>query len=465
VVSEALSTPPLYDTEGLYDEALTADGRPRPQYAALLAALTRIDLEAAERAARDHADELGVSFGTVRFPVDPVPRIFESAEWDLVERGLLQRKLALNAFIADVYGERRMVEAGEIPTRAIESADHFEPWMIGVELRHPHAPLAGLDLVRDDEGGLDVLEDNLRTPSGFAYRRAVRAAVDAALPFDPPRDRAGMEPDVELLGQALREAAPRGGGDPSIALLSDGSDNSAWFEHRELARLLGIPLVTRDDLAVRGGRLHARLGDGATRELQVLYRRTDEDRLRDESGRPTWLAEALLDPVRRGHLAVVNAFGTGVADDKLVYAYVEAMIRFFLKEEPLLRSVHTYDLGDTEEREAALKRIDELVIKPRSGHGGRGIVVARHADDEDRAAIAAAIREQPERFVAQETIEISRHPTVCGGSLQPRHVDLRAFAVGSGVLPGGLTRVAFERGSLVVNSSQNGGAKDTWVVR
>jgi uncharacterized circularly permuted ATP-grasp superfamily protein len=465
VVSEALSNQALYDTEGLYDEALTPEGRPRRQYAALLAGLASIDLEAAERTARAHVDGQGVSFGSAPFPVDPVPRIFELAEWEAVERGLLQRKLALNAFIADAYGERRMVAAGEIPERAIESAGHFEPWMLGVELPHPHAPLAGLDLVRDDEGDMEVLEDNLRTPSGFAYRRAVRAAVDAALPFEPPKDRAGMEPDVELLGAVLREAAPGGGGDPSIALLSDGPENSAWYEHRLLASLLGIPLVTRDDLAVRGGRLHARLDDGSTRELQVVYRRTDEDRLRDERGGPTWLAHALLEPIRRGRLAVVNAFGAGVADDKLVHGYVEAMIRFFLGEEPLLRSVHTYDLGNPEQREAALERLDELVIKPRSGHGGRGIVVARHATEEDRVAIAAAIRERPEDFVAQETIAISRHPTVCSGRLQPRHVDLRAFAVGSGVVPGGLTRVAFKRGSLVVNSSQDGGAKDTWVVR
>jgi uncharacterized circularly permuted ATP-grasp superfamily protein len=455
----------VYDPEGHYDEALTADGRPRPHYAALLAGLVDADLERLARATREHLEAHDVSFASAPFPVDPVPRVFELAEWQRLERGLLQRKRALNAFVADAYGERRMVAAGEIPARAIESADHFEPWMLGVELGQAHAPVAGLDLVRGDDGELAVLEDNLRTASGFAYRRGARDAVDATLPQDPPAGRLGLEPDLELLARVLREAAVDGAGDPSIALLSDGPENSAWWEHGVLASRLGIPLVTRDDLFLRRGRLHTQLPGGRSRELQVLYRRTDEDRLRDERGRPTWLAEALLDLVREGRLAVVNAFGAGLGDDKLIHGYVEAMVRFFLGEEPLLPSVHTYDLGDREAREAALQRLDDLVVKPRSGHGGRGIVVCRHANEEDRRAIAAAIRKRPERLVAQETITLSRHPTVCGSRLEPRHVDLRAFAVGPGVVPGGLTRVAFKRGSLVVNSSQDGGAKDTWVVR
>ena len=460
MASEAIPSAPVYETDGYCDEALSADGRPRPHYAEALTALAEADLSAIAERTVAHLAQREVSFGSAPFCVDPVPRIFEAQEWDLLARGMLQRVRALNAFIADVYGERNMVAAGRIPERAIEGADHFEPWMLGVDIRHVHAPVAGIDIVRSGDGKLAVLEDNLRTPSGFAYRRAARAAVDEVLPLEPPEGRLGLEPDVELLGEELRAAAPEGNGDPSIALLSDGPSNSAWYEHRVLASKLDVPLVTRSDLSLRAGRLYA-----GSRELQVVYRRTDEDRLRDERGRPTWLAEALLDPMRSGRLAVVNGFGTGVADDKLVHAYVEEMVRFFLDEEPLISSVHTFDLGDPEARAAALARLEELVVKPRSGHGGQGIVVCAHATEEDRVAIARSIRERPERYVAQETITLSRHPTVCGGRLEPRHVDLRAFVVGPGVVPGGLTRVAFQRGSLVVNSSQDGGAKDTWVVR
>jgi uncharacterized circularly permuted ATP-grasp superfamily protein len=469
MVSEALSSPPVYETEGLYDEALTPDGQPRPEYAELIARLAVSDLRTVAARTRDHLGAEGVSFGTGRgsvlFPVDPVPRIFGLAEWERLERGILQRLRALNAFIADAYGERKIVAAGRIPVRAIEGADHFEPWMLGVEVPTTHAPTAGLDIVRGADGVLMVLEDNLRTPSGLAYREAARRAVDAALPLAPPPGRLGLEPHYELLAQELRAAAPDGRGDPSIALLSDGPGNSAWYEHRVLASRLAIPLVTRDELFVRRGRLHAQLPGSRSRELQVVYRRTDEDSLRDELGRPTWLAQGLLDPVRRGSLAVVNAFGAGLADDKLLHAYVEEMVRFYLGEEALLPSVRTYDLGEPESREAALDQLDDLVVKPRSGHGGHGVVVCRHASAPDRARIAREIRERPESFVAQETIALSRHPTVCGERLEPRHVDLRAFAMGPGVAPGGLTRVALKRGALVVNSSQDGGAKDTWVVR
>jgi uncharacterized circularly permuted ATP-grasp superfamily protein len=467
VIGEA-SAAPVYATEGFYDEALTADGRPRPAYEEVLAALAASDLPAVAERTRDRISADGVSFGSGRrevpFWVDPVPRIFELSEWEQLERGILQRTRALNEFIEDVYGERRIVAAGHIPRRAIDGADHFEPWMLGVEVRGPHALVAGLDIVRGASGELAVLEDNLRTPSGFAYREAARRAVDDALPLEPPAERVGLEPDYELLGEQLRAAAPDGGGDPSVALLSDGAGNSAWYEHRVLASRLGIPIVGRSDLFMRRGRLHAQLPGGRERELQVIYRRTDEDQLRDDLGRATWLAGALLEPLRRGRLSVVNAFGTGVADDKLIHAYVEEMVRFYLGEEPLLPSVHTYDLGDPGAREAALGQLGDLVVKPRSGHGGHGVVVCRHATEHDRAVIARDILERPESFVAQETITLSRHPTVCGTGLEPRHVDLRAFVVGPAVVPGGLTRVALKRGALVVNSSQDGGAKDTWVV-
>ena len=270
-----------------------------------------------------------------------------------------------------------------------------------------------------------------------------------------------------MLKGALAAAAPDGVDEPSIVVFSDGPGNSAWYEHRRLARELGLPGVTLEDLSVRSGRLWARC-DGEPRAVDVLYRRTDEDRLTDQAGRLTDVGAALYEPLRTGALSVVNGFGTGVADDKLVHAYVEDMVRFYLSEEPLLPSVRTYDLGVPETLEMALDRIDELVIKPRAGHGGRGVVVAPHARDEDVRRTADEVRANPTPFIAQELVMLSRHPTVVDGRLQPRHIDLRPFVFqspgGAEVAPGALTRVALERDALVVNSSQRGGAKDTWVL-
>ncbi len=248
-------------------------------------------------------------------------------------------------------------------------------------------------------------------------------------------------------------------------LLSDGPANTAWYEHRRIATELGIPLVTLGDLDASRGRLHA-LIDGRRRPVDVVYRRTDEDRMTDEHGRLTSVGAALYEPLRAGTLTCVNGFGTGVADDKLVHAYVEEMIGFYLHEAPLLPSVHTYDLDSS--LTEVLDRLDELVVKPRTGHGGHGVVVGPHADVADLRKVAQAIRRDPHDYVAQDTIMLSRHPTVIDGRLEPRHVDLRPFVFltpdAAAVAPGGLTRVALERGALVVNSSQRGGGKDTWVL-
>jgi uncharacterized circularly permuted ATP-grasp superfamily protein len=405
----------------------------------------------------------GVTFGDRPFRVDPVPRQIEAEEWALLERGLTQRVAALNAFIADVYGDREIVRAGVVPSPAIESADHFEPWMLGVRMRALHAPIVGLDVVRGPDGQLRVLEDNVRTPSGFAYAIAARAAVDARLPISPPTRRRALDPALDAIRQVLWQADPRRSGRPVAVMLSDGPSNPAWFEHRQLARALAIPLVTPGDVVRRKGDLFALLPEGE-RRIDVLYRRTDEDRLREPGGRPTWLAELLLEPIRRGTLAVVNAPGAGVADDKLIHAYADRMIRFYLQEEPSVPSVPTFDLTDLDVRLEALGRIDELVVKPRAGHGGAGIVVCPHAEPEDRRRAARLVRQRPDRVIAQETVMLSRHPTVIDGQLEPRHVDLRVFVADGKLLPLALTRVAFGRDALVVNSSQNGGAKDTWVM-
>jgi uncharacterized circularly permuted ATP-grasp superfamily protein len=468
----AAPTLAAYDPTAFYDEAVQPDGRPRPGYGRILEALAELDLHALSDAIARDPRARRVTFASVtgpqRFHVDPVPRVFERREWNRLRDGLCQRARALGEFLTDVYGERRIVAAGVMPARVVDGAEHFEPWMLGVESPGGPAPVVGFDVVRGADGRLKVLEDNLRTPSGFTYALAARRIVDAHLPTAARLPRADIDACFDRLGDALRAAAPDGGGDPSIVLLSDGPANSAWYEHVTIARRLAIPVVQPSDLRPRGGSLYAALPSGRLREVQVVYRRTDEDRLSDVRSSGTWVADALLGPIRNGRLGVVNACGNGVADDKLVHAYVEDMVRFYLGEEPLVESVRTYDLGRREYRTRALGRLGALVVKPRAGYGGHGVVIGSQCTRIERDAAAAAIRETPERFVAQETVPLSRHPTVVDGKLVPRHVDLRAFAFGTGpditVVPGGLTRVALEPGSLLVNSSQNGGGKDTWVV-
>jgi len=458
-------------TAGVYDEAFCESGVPRPEYAALLGDLADVDLARLAAAVANSLSARGVQFktahGLLPFTVDPIPRVVSDDEWRLLEAGLVQRARALNAFIADVYGARSIIAAGEMPARVLEEIPHHETKLAGIQPPGGiYAHVAGIDLVRAEDGRFLVLEDNLRTPSGVTYAMAARAALEECLPVAPPTLRSTSQA-VELLSETLRGAAPAGVDEPSIVLLSDGPQNSAWYEHQVLARGLGVPLVTLADLDSRNGRLRARI-DGALRPVDVVYRRTDEDRLRTDDGRPTALAQALLEPCRRGTLACVNGFGAGIGDDKLVHVYVEAMVRFYLGEEPRLRSVPSYDLAEPTALATALDRLDALVIKPRSGSGGYGIVVCAHANRHDRQRIATAIQRSPERFVAQELVIFSQHPTVCDGLLEPRHVDLRPYVYSRpdqvSVLPGGLTRVAFDPGSLVVNSSQNGGGKDTWVL-
>jgi uncharacterized circularly permuted ATP-grasp superfamily protein len=453
---------------GARDEALTPEGRPRPGYEQVMGALAEADLGGISKSIKRHLGERQVSFrsevGSHAFHVDPVPRILEAAEWDGLAAGMRQRARALNAFIADVYGDQRIVKQGVVPARVIESARHFEPEAVGVQVHGGHAPVVGFDLVRGADGRFGVLEENLRTPSGLAYGSAARGAVDAAVPFDAPSGRRELGSSFSSLREAIRLAAPDGDGEPTMVLLSDGPFNSAWYEHRELATRLDIPIVTAHEVHQRFGRLHYTDEDGRSRAIQVVYRRTDEDRLVDERGNPTWIADLLLEPVRRGRVSVVNDLGAGVGDDKLTHAYVQQMIRFYLGQEPVLSSVHTYDLGDDEAREEVLGRLDEMVVKPRAGYGGEGVVICRDAPADDLRRVASLIREHPVRFVAQELVALSSHPTVCDGELEPRHVDLRAFSIGEEVAPGTLTRVALRKGSMIVNSSQDGGGKDTWLL-
>jgi uncharacterized circularly permuted ATP-grasp superfamily protein len=461
-------------TDGVFDEGFAPDGRPRPAARAGLEAVARArpdDL--AERIGRS-LQRAGVRFssveGDLQFYVDPVPRVITAADWEPVKRGVAQRVRALNAFVADVYGERRIVTEGVVPPEVVDSADYHEPAMRGVT---PPSDVwfgvAGLDLVRDARGEWLVLEDNVRTPSGFAYLHATRRALLEHIDVAPEATPRPLDGEIDLLADTLRAVAPpsvRGHRAPLAAVLTDGEDNSAYWEHAWLARQLGIPLIEPRELEVRDGELWLlarRLREG--RRIDVIYRRTNADRLDSDIGR------LLIEPVRAGRLGLVNQFGTGVADDKLTHAYVERLIRFYVGEEPVLRSVPTYDLAQPEQLEEALDTFDELVLKPRAGHGGVGVLIAPHASREDIEATRDAVIANPGDWIAQRLVMLSTHPTIVdGGRLAPRHIDLRPFVfLGEGctprVVPGGLTRVARDEGALVVNSSQNGGAKDTWVMR
>jgi uncharacterized circularly permuted ATP-grasp superfamily protein len=438
-------------------------------YAAIRAQLTAGDLEEVHADIQQQLHLEEVRFGGVDggpFVVDLVPRIISASEWSSIAAGLRQRVRALEAFVADVYDAQAIVAAGVVPVSVIETASYYEPILRGLEVG-TWISLAGLDLVRDADGELRVLEDNLRTPSGLAYALAARRVVSGRVGVPADRELAPLDGGIELIARALVAAAPPGVEDPFCVLLTDGERNSAHHEHRVLAQLLEIPLLTPELLERRGEEIFTRI-DGRRRRVDVLYRRTDADRLAGRDGELTSLGELLMTPWCAGRLGVVNAFGTGVADDKRTHAYVEDAVRFYLGEEPLLRSVPTLDLSDPSVRASALDRLAELVIKPRDGHGGHGVVIGPAASPQELSRLRVEITADPGRFVAQELVCLSSHPTLCDGELVPRHIDLRPFVVSGGgeieVIPGGLSRVALQEGSTIVNSSQNGGAKDTWIL-
>ncbi|MFT4048788.1 MAG: circularly permuted type 2 ATP-grasp protein [Solirubrobacterales bacterium] len=475
-VSVSRETWPGYAPEaGGFDEAFDENGHPRPHYAAILRQLAELDLAELKSSAQAEVDRRGVAFttttGTQPFTVDPVPRVIPADEWRLIATGVAQRTRALNEFVLDAYGEQRIVAAGILPEGAIESAEYFEPDLVGTS---PPAGiftnLAGLDLVRGGDGVLRVLEDNVRSPSGLTFSIAARQMSDAAVPFTGGQQKlpAGDEVFAEI-SAALHAAAPESAGDePAIALVTDGPTSAAWFEHKRIADALDIYLFALDQLENHGGAVYGRDDDGLLKPIDVIYRRTDLDRLRLASGALSHFGELMLEPIREGSVACVNAFGSGIADDKLIHAYVEQMISFYLAEDPLLESVQTYDPADPATGELVASRADELVFKPRGGLGGKGVTIGRAASADELAAAVRTLEEAPEDWVVQETVSLSTHPTVIDGALEPRRIDLRPYAIHLGdsvrTLPACLTRVAMQRGGLIVNSSQNGGAKDTWVV-
>lgn len=438
-----------------YDEAYDDAGAPRPQYAELLDAIG--DPGALAEEALRRLEARGVTFGggeVARF--DPVPRVLTEPEWSELQAGIGQRLRALEAFAGDVYGDGRVFEAGVVTREEVESSPHYEPAMHGAAPTRWVA-FAGLDVIRCEDGRFRVIEDQLRMPSGIAYAVAWRETLRDLLGVDAPQ--ADLSLVFGELALALQDAAPAGVDEPRMVILSEGPGASAFWEHELLARELCAPVVTLDDLEHRDGRLVAWL-DGRPRAVDVVYLRTDEDRFTGADGSSTAIGEALLEPTAAGRVAVVNAPGSGVADDKLVGGRVDDLVRLYLDEEPLLPSVPSRAIGPDDD-------LDDLVVKPRGEMGGEGVVIWRDADERTHTRVRARIAAEPGGWIGQDLIHLSVHPTVIDGRLEPRHVDLRPYALlsddGVRVLPAASSRVALVRGSMVVNSGQGGGAKDTWI--
>jgi uncharacterized circularly permuted ATP-grasp superfamily protein len=459
----------------MYDEAGAVRSGREPLVEAL-AALGPDGLLARARLRDAHLSAQGITFtlsGRERpLPMDLVPRIVDAVEWQVIEAGVAQRIRALEMFLDDLYGAGQILDDQVIPRRLITSSAHFHREAHGVRPANGvRIHVAGVDLVRDEEGTFRVLEDNLRCPSGVSYVLENRRTLSHVVPevFTGYRLRGVEEYPARLLA-ALLAAAPVGVADPTVVVLTPGVHNAAHFEHAFLARRMGVELVEGRDLFCRDGVVRMRTTRGSE-PVHVIYRRIDDDYLDPVHFRPDSVlgVPGILNAARAGSVTIANGVGNGVADDKAVYPYVPAIVRYYLGEEPVLPNVTTYDLRDPDERAHVLPRLDQMVVKPVDGSGGYGIVVGSRASDAELAAAAAEIEADPRGWIAQPIVPLSTSPTLVeGGALAPRHLDLRPFAVNDGervwVLPGGLTRVALTEGSLVVNSSQGGGSKDTWVL-
>ncbi|GAA0990185.1 circularly permuted type 2 ATP-grasp protein [Subtercola frigoramans] len=405
------------------------------------------------------------------FPLDAVPRVIEQKEWVGVEKGIKQRVRALEAFLSDIYGSQNAIRDGVIPAGLVSSSSHFHREAAGiVSANGVRIQVSGIDLIRDEKGAWRVLEDNVRVPSGVSYVISNRRVMAQTLPelFVSMRVRPVGDYPNKLL-QALRASAPEGVEDPNVVVLTPGVYNSAYFEHTLLARLMGIELVEGRDLFCSGGRVWMRTTAGPTR-VDVIYRRVDDEFLDPLQFRADSMlgSPGILLAARLGNVTIANAVGNGVADDKLVYTYLPDLIRYYLSEEPLIPNVDTWRLEDPGALEEVLDRLDELVVKPVDGSGGKGLVVGPAASAKELEALRKRLIKDPRGWIAQPVIQLSTIPTLVEDGMRPRHADLRPFAVNDGkdvwVLPGGLTRVALPEGELVVNSSQGGGSKDTWVV-
>ena len=473
-----------YTLDGFYDEMFEQDGQPRVGCNRIKEKIESLDvgeLEIRQKAAEKALYDMGITFNVYKenegveriMPVDLVPRVIESSEWTAVEAGLKQRIKAINLFIDDVYHDKKILKEGIIPEDLVLSAEGYLPACEG--LNPPGGiwcHITGTDLVRGADGVFRVLEDNLRCPSGASYVLANRALmkrtfpeVFAATQVQPVIDYSDRL--VSMLCGLAPESA--GGGMPSIGLLTPGAFNSAYFEHTFLAQEIGAELIEGRDLVISNGDVCMKTTSGL-KKVDVIYRRINDDYLDPEAFNPDSVlgCPGLMEAYRAGRVTLVNAPGTGVADDKVIYAYVPEMIRYYLKEEPLLPNVETYLCSRDEDRAYVLDHLDELVVKAANEAGGYGMLIGPHSTREEQDNFAERIKAKPRNYIAQPTLQLSRAPVIVGDHFEGRHLDLRPYILygtdGIYVMPGGLTRVALRKGSLVVNSSQGGGSKDTWVL-
>ena len=467
-----------YHPGAAYDEMIDSEGEVRPAYTAVHSTLGRAkptELRTISESLANNYFQAGVTFdvgGVERpFPLDLVPRVIAAEEWQVIETGVAQRVRALEAFLADVYAESRVITDGVIPRQLVSSSTHYHRAVWGIEPANGvRVHVAGVDLIRTPAGDVRVLEDNVRVPSGVSYVMTNRSAMITAMPdaFSQQAIRPVAGYPQRLLA-ALRAAAPSGVDDPTVVVLTPGVFNSAYFEHTLLARTMGVELVEGRDLECRRGKVFMRTTGGLQR-VDVIYRRIDDDFIDPVHFRGDSMlgVPGLVNAVRTGGVGLANAIGNGVADDKLIYTYVPDLIRYYLHQEPIIANVDTWRLEEDEAREEVLDRLAELVVKPVDGSGGKGIVIGPRATAAELDELRRRVTIDPRGWIAQPVVQLSTVPTLIDDALEPRHVDLRPFAVNSGddiwVLPGGLTRVALPAGELVVNSSQGGGSKDTWVL-
>ncbi|WP_207427556.1 circularly permuted type 2 ATP-grasp protein [Pedobacter sp. SYSU D00535] len=466
---------------GVWDEMLCEKKQIRSSYANVINYLVKEaeDLNKKEELAKRLFMSQGITFTVYDsgegiekiFPFDMIPRIITATEWDFIERGIKQRLKALNLFLKDVYHNRFILDDGVIPREMIYSCPHYirEMYQLPVP-KDIYVHIAGIDLIRDHDGTFYVLEDNLRTPSGVSYMLENREITKRLFPDLLPQCRVRSVTEYpEILYKNLVALSPRQISNPTVILLSPGIYNSAYFEHTTLARLMGVELVEGRDLVMDNHKVYMKTTKGL-QQVDVIYRRVDDEYLDPLVFNPGSVlgVAGIMSAYRQGNVAIVNAVGNGVADDKAIYSYVPEMIRYYLNEEPLLKNVPTYKLENADEREYVFKNIDTMVVKKTNGSGGYGMLMGQSATQQEIEEYKLEILKDPRQFIAQPTINLSAAPCYFNGKLNPRRIDLRPFALcgpdGITIVPGGLTRVALKEGSLVVNSSQGGGSKDTWVL-
>lgn len=465
----------------VYDEMFTGD-TVRDQYQKIyemLKGISREALDGKEDIAQKLFMNLGITFtvyssneGIERiFPFDIIPRIITSMEWAHVEKGIKQRLSALNMFLKDVYNEQQILKDKVVPASIVYSCPHFLREVSGIKVPHDiYVHIAGIDLIRDTDGSFYVLEDNLRTPSGVSYMIENREMSKRIFPEVLTKNRVKSVSDYPLiLHKNLASLSPRKTSKPNIVLLTPGVYNSAYYEHSFLARYMGIELVEGRDLIVQNHRVYTKNTTGL-KEVDVIYRRVDDEFLDPLVFRPDSAlgVAGLMSAYRKGNVAIVNSVGNGVADDKAIYAFVPQMIKYYLNEEPILKNVPTFHLENKDELSHVLANIEQMVVKQTNGSGGYGMVIGNSATEKELEEIKVKMIDSPRDYIAQPIINLSTAPCYINGKLAPRRVDLRPYALcgpdGIEIVPGGLTRVALREGSLVVNSSQGGGSKDTWVL-